>query len=116
MIHLFLDDWRPCPKGFVLARTAEECILLLRECEVGILSLDFDLGWNEPTGLDVVRVMVTERLYPREIFLHSSSASGRQSMYQLLYPNKPEGVLLVNGPMGEDRLALAASGNFRMEK
>lgn len=44
MIHLFLDDYRRCPQGFTLARNAEECLLMLKECEVGILSLDFDLG------------------------------------------------------------------------
>jgi hypothetical protein len=94
-----LDDLRACPKGFVAARSAEECILLLQECEIGILSLDFDLGWGQPDGLHVVRFMVAERRYPQEIYLHTSSMIGKNNMYRLLYQNKPEDVKLVNGPM-----------------
>ncbi|WP_246079052.1 cyclic-phosphate processing receiver domain-containing protein [Paenibacillus piri] len=94
-----MDDLRACPKGLVAARTAEECILLLQECEVGILSLDFDLGWGQPDAMDVVRFMIAERRYPHEIYLHTSSLSGKNQMYQLLYRNKPDNVRLVNGPM-----------------
>jgi hypothetical protein len=94
-----LDDLRACPKGFTPAFSAEECILLLKECEVGILSLDFDLGWGQPSGLQVVHYMVAEQRYPQEIYLHTSSLSGKKAMYQLLYQNKPDAVKLVNGPM-----------------
>jgi hypothetical protein len=94
-----LDDLRPCPKGFVAARNSEECILLLKDCEVGILSLDFDLGWGQPDALQVVQYMIAQGRYPQEIYLHTSSLSGKRAMYQLLYQNKPEHVLLVNGPM-----------------
>ena len=45
MIHVYLDDLRPCPQGFTLAKDVKECISLLQECEVDILSLDHDLGW-----------------------------------------------------------------------
>ncbi|MCR8631873.1 cell division protein FtsJ [Paenibacillus sp. N5-1-1-5] len=104
MIHVYLDDMRPCPKGFVAAHSAEECILLLQECEVGILSLDFDLGWGQPDGLNVVHYIVAAGRYPEEIYLHTSSLSGKKAMYQLLYQNKPEGVQLINGPMLYDTL------------
>ena len=46
MIHVYLDDLRPCPQGFALAKDAKECISLLQEFEVDILSLDHDLGWS----------------------------------------------------------------------
>lgn len=91
MINVFLDDLRRCPEGFVLARTAEECMLLLEECEVNILSLDHDLGLGEPTGYDVARFIVERGKYPKEIYLHTSSAMGRSRMFQLLYKHKPEG-------------------------
>lgn len=118
-IHLYLDDYRPCPPGFVLARNAEECILLLTECDVQILSLDYDLGWNRPTGLDVAKFIVnnlSETTFPREIYLHSSSAIGRQSIYQLLYVHKPEGVVLFNGPMPDETLLRASQAKMDMEK
>ncbi len=91
MIHVYLDDLRPCPKGFVLARNAAECIELLGSCEVDILSLDHDLGWDEPTGYAVAQYIVESGRYPRDIYMHSSSAMGRSAMFQLLYPNRPEG-------------------------
>lgn len=107
-IHVFLDDLRACPDGFVWARNVEECILLLQECEVEVLTLDYDLGWGQPTGLEVARYIVASQRYPRELYLHTSSITGRWSMYQLLYANKPESVQLVNGPVPYERLQLIA--------
>lgn len=108
MIHLYVDDLRPCPKGFVLARTAEECLLLLRECEVDMLSLDHDLGWNRPNGLELAQRMARERLFARDIYLHSANPRGRMDMFQLLYREKPEGVRVHLFPVPEERLAEAA--------
>ncbi|GIO59260.1 MULTISPECIES: cyclic-phosphate processing receiver domain-containing protein [Paenibacillus] len=110
MIHLFLDDYRRCPQGFTLARNAEECLLMLKECEVGILSLDFDLGPGEMTGKDVVKHMITDALFPQEIYLHTSSMWGKKEMYELLYHHKPEHVVLHNGPMPPDVLERVAGG------
>ncbi len=104
MIHVFLDDVRPCPKGFVPARTVEECILLLQECEVHVLSLDYDLGWDQPNGYELARYMVQHRLFAKEIYLHSSSPTGRMNMYQLLYSHKPEHVKLYNRPVPRELL------------
>ncbi|MDF2667777.1 MAG: cell division protein FtsJ [Paenibacillus sp.] len=106
-IYLYLDDMRPCPAGFVLARTAEECKLFLNECDVQILSLDYELGWNSPTGMDVAKhiaMNLEADRYPREIYMHSSSPSGRASMFQLLYAHKPEHVQLYNSPVPDDIL------------
>ncbi|GLI05500.1 hypothetical protein YDYSG_15300 [Paenibacillus tyrfis] len=99
MIHVYLDDYRACPKGFVPARTVDECLLLLQECEVDVLSLDYDLGWGQPNGLELVRAMASAGLFPQRIYLHTSSDAGRQQMFQLLYASKPEHVRLTNGPM-----------------
>jgi hypothetical protein len=92
MIHVYLDDLRPCPKGFVLARNAAECIELLKSCEVDILSLDHDLGWDELTGYDVAKFIVESGRYAKDIYLHTSSAMGRSNMFHLLYKNRPEHV------------------------
>lgn len=115
-INLFLDDSRPCPKGFVHAKDADECMLLLRECDVRVLSLDYNLGWNAPTGLDVARFIVASRRYPERIYLHSSSAAGRRRMFETLYPNKPDHVLIFNHPVPDDLLRSIACGKFDMEK
>ncbi|WP_274650673.1 cyclic-phosphate processing receiver domain-containing protein [Paenibacillus humicola] len=101
MINVYLDDYRPCPRGFALAKNAEECILLLEHERVGILSLDYDLGWGQPTGLEVVRYMVASGRYPQAVYLHSSSPAGRMQMYHLLSQHAPLEVRLHNGPMPE---------------
>ncbi|WP_256865241.1 cyclic-phosphate processing receiver domain-containing protein [Paenibacillus sp. 32352] len=99
-----MDDLRACPEGFVLARNSEECRLLLDECDINVLSLDFDLGWDQPTGMDVVLYMISANRYPQEIYLHSSSIVGRKQMYELLYQNKPENVKLASGPVPYEML------------
>lgn len=103
-MNVYLDDLRTCPEGFVPARNYDECILLLQEAKIRVLSLDHDLDWGEPTGYDVVRYMVEHQLYADEIYIHSSSIHGKMKMYQLLYENKPEGVKLFNTPMPADVL------------
>lgn len=99
MINLYLDDLRPCPPHFVLALTAEQCKTILAEEEVNILSLDFDLGMDEPTGYEVVRYVVDSGRYPREIFLHTSSPAGRMEMFEKLKRHAPSHVIIHNGPM-----------------
>ncbi|MBY9082047.1 cell division protein FtsJ [Paenibacillus sp. HN-1] len=105
MLHIFMDDRRKAPEGFALARTVEECLLMLRECEVGILSLDYEMGPGEDTGGHAARMIVLEQLFPEEVYLHSSSVIGRKEMFETLYPACPAGTILVNGPIPHERLS-----------
>ncbi|MBP1995232.1 cyclic-phosphate processing receiver domain-containing protein [Paenibacillus eucommiae] len=104
MIHVYLDDMRPCPKGFIPAHNADECMILLEDCDVNILSLDHDLGWNQKNGSDVVNWMIEKKRFPKEIYLHSSSLPARKQMYERLYMAKPEEVLLYQIPIPEAKL------------
>ncbi|MCA0757958.1 cell division protein FtsJ [Paenibacillus sp. N4] len=104
MIHVYLDDYRDCPRGFVLASNAEECKQLIDHEKVDILSLDFDLGWAQPTGYEVVRHIVETGRYPERIYFHTSSYSGRIQMYHTLAANAPESTKLFNGPMPDSLL------------
>lgn len=115
MIDLYMDDARRSPPGFVLARDAAECVELLKSCEVRVLSLDYDLGWGKPTGMEAVRFIVAERCYPPVIYLHSSSHEGRRQMYEALYAGKPEHVRLYGFPIPEDVLRRIADGKFTTE-
>ncbi|MGE7055084.1 cyclic-phosphate processing receiver domain-containing protein, partial [Paenibacillus glucanolyticus] len=45
-----------------------------------------------------------------EIYLHTSSPSGRRKMYELLYAHMPEGVQVHNGPMPESVMREVAQG------
>ena len=109
MINVYLDDVRPCPRGFVAARSAEECLLLLLESEVDVLSLDFELGYNQPNGLAVVHGMIAGGFYPREVFVHSSSMMGRAQMVRDLRAANPAGVVIHDGPMPQAVLDRAAA-------
>ncbi|MCR2802881.1 cyclic-phosphate processing receiver domain-containing protein [Paenibacillus soyae] len=104
MIHVYLDDYRSCPIGFVPARTAEECKLLIEHEKIDILSLDFDLGWGQPTGLDVARFLTSSGNYPKRIYLHTSSAAGKIQMYHHLSENVPGECELFGGPMPQELL------------
>lgn len=110
MINVYMDDLRKHPQGFTLARTTEECLLLLRECEVQILSLDYDMGPDDYSGNEIAVTIVLEQLFPREIYLHTSSAIGRREMYEILYAGLPAGTRLHNGPLSPGRLSEIASG------
>jgi len=111
MINVYLDDVRPCPKGFVAARSAEECLLLLTEFEVDILSLDFELGYGQPNGLAVVHGLIAADRYPRRVYVHSSSMLGRAQMVRELRLSNPSGVEIHDGPMPSSVLeAEAAKG------
>jgi hypothetical protein len=104
VIHVYMDDVRRCPKGFTLVRSADECLELLRLTEVDILSLDHDMGPEEKTGTYVATAIATEGLYSKEIYLHTSSMYDKNKMYEILHQNKPEHVVLHNGPMPFERL------------
>ncbi|MGZ9584172.1 cyclic-phosphate processing receiver domain-containing protein [Paenibacillus marinisediminis] len=104
MIHVYLDDRRRCPEGFVLAKNAEECLQLLELEEVDILSLDHDLGYGELTGTELVKEMVRRGLYAKRIYIHTSCLTGRQRMYEMLYTNKPEHVEIYNESLTTDAL------------
>ncbi|NEW06480.1 cell division protein FtsJ [Paenibacillus sp. SYP-B3998] len=113
MIHLYLDDLRPCPHGFTLAQTVEECTLMLQDCEVNILSLDHDLGWGtQQTGMDVVIWMIEHEIYPRTVYLHTSSSSACSLMYEMLLAVKPEKMKLYPHRLPDDLLRQIAKGTF----
>lgn len=96
-INLYLDDLRKCPKGYVLARTAEEALNIIREGNVSILTLDHDLGEvdgkERMNGYDLVKVFCEEGLYVDEIYLHTDNVVGRENMYQSLLAAQRRGFI-----------------------
>ncbi|WP_369699105.1 cyclic-phosphate processing receiver domain-containing protein [Paenibacillus silviterrae] len=91
-MKLFLDDRRPCPRGFRVARSASDCIRLLRKHRIHVLSLDYNLGPGRPKGSEAARYIVQSRRFPKHIILHTADRQGRLSMLRLLRRNKPAGV------------------------
>lgn len=88
-MKLFLDDRRPCPAGYRLARSAKECIALLQTNEITVLSLDYNLGIGQPKGYTVAKYIAVNAVYPPKIIIHSNDRSGRMRMYRLLRKHMP---------------------------
>jgi hypothetical protein len=79
-MKLYLDDLRPCPKGWRVARTAARAVTLLMTGKVQVISLDHDLG-DGPCGCFVMRFLrdVYEGVMP-EISFHTANPIGRKEM------------------------------------
>lgn len=97
-INLYVDDLRNCPNGFVIARTTEEAIKYLESFEVGILSLDHDLGIDKqgkllPSGYDLVKYICKNKLFVKKIYLHTNNPVGRENMYQTLIAARRRGFI-----------------------
>jgi hypothetical protein len=84
-MRLYLDDHRPAPQGWTLARTADEAIDYLRQGQVTDLSLDYDLG--DPhfgTGMDVLnwleRAVAEGKVRLPDLAAHSGLLLGRKRL------------------------------------
>ena len=99
MRKVFLDDKRQAPKGYILVTSAKQCIQLLKEEKVSVISLDYNLGYKKPKGYQVAKYMVDKKVFPDKIIIHSNSRRGRLKMYRLLFLNKPKKVLVYIRPL-----------------
>ncbi|PFF41989.1 hypothetical protein CN335_06290 [Bacillus thuringiensis] len=91
-MNVYMDDQRSCPFGYVPATTVECALQMVRDYGVNILSLDFNMGWGEKSGLDFVEAFRTEGLYVNEIHLHTNDIScGMHKMKQRMDKGKEEG-------------------------
>ncbi|WP_018922405.1 cyclic-phosphate processing receiver domain-containing protein [Salsuginibacillus kocurii] len=93
-MQIFMDDIRPCPEDHILARTAEECVDLLREenSEIAHISLDHDLGSKRQNGQAVVEYMISHQVYAERMTVHSANAIGGKIMYELLVNARKDGI------------------------
>ncbi|MFB5190520.1 cyclic-phosphate processing receiver domain-containing protein [Alicyclobacillus fastidiosus] len=108
-INVFLDDRRQAPDGFTLVKRYERCVRLLATGQVDKLSLDYNLGKGEKTGLDVAKWIVQQHTWPREIYIHSSNFLVRQAMSKLLRQHAPEHVVIRSRtfPVGVQALVIS---------
>ena len=82
-MKVYLDDTRLPPPGWVLTRTIDETIALLKTGTVIELSLDHDLSTKE-TGYEVLRwieiKVITEDFKPPIMHVHSQNPVGKKRM------------------------------------
>ncbi|UYB50111.1 hypothetical protein OCI51_25985 (plasmid) [Lysinibacillus capsici] len=88
-INVYLDELRDCPNDFILAKNINELQTLITTHDIGILSLDHDLGTDAsgqllPTGYDFVKWFCEEGLFVEQLYLHTDNVVGKENMYSLL--------------------------------
>jgi hypothetical protein len=84
-MHVYLDDERPCPEGWLQVRWPDEAIGLLMSGKVVEISLDHDLGDDKRgTGYDVLlwieRAVAMDGFVPPTMRIHSANSSARKKM------------------------------------
>lgn len=83
-MKLFVDDQRAAPQGWICARTVDEAIEHLSQGAVTELSLDYDLGGPDTTGLDVLNwlqaAISSGRVKMPAMTAHSGSILGRRRL------------------------------------
>lgn len=94
--YIFLDDIREPPDDghtWILSRTTNEAYMIMRAAYVSgyaiHLSLDHDLGEDEPTGYDLVKmierdVLVDQDMYNITFNIHSANPVGRANMQRAI--------------------------------
>ncbi|MDH4421287.1 hypothetical protein QEZ44_07435 [Bacillus cereus] len=90
-MNVYMDDQRICLFGYVLATTVECALQMVRDYDVNILSLDFNMGWRQSNGLDFVDAFCEERLYVKEIHLHTNDVIGMHKMKRRIERGKEQG-------------------------
>ncbi|MEY8348355.1 cyclic-phosphate processing receiver domain-containing protein [Bacillus cereus] len=87
-MNVYMDDQRPCPFGYILVTTVEEAIKIVKEQDVNVLSLDYNMGWRQKNGLDFLETFCTEGLYAQEIHLHTNDSIGMRYMLDRINKGK----------------------------
>lgn len=49
-MNVYMDDQRSCPYGYVLVTTVESALRMVRDNDINIISLDFNMGWRKKVG------------------------------------------------------------------
>ena len=82
-MKIFLDDTRPAPEGWILAKTAREAQALIQGNEVEEISLDHDLGHDIRNGGWVLTYLEIRQHYGLpipKIYVHSANPTARKRM------------------------------------
>ncbi|MBE7102893.1 hypothetical protein FT637_07490 [Bacillus cereus] len=90
-MNVYMDDQRSCPYGYVLATTVESTLQIIRDNEVNIISLDYNMGWRQKSGLDFVEAFCREGLSVNEIHLHTNDVIGMHQMKQRIERGQEKG-------------------------
>lgn len=78
MAKLYIDDLRPVPDGWVLAKTSEEAISIIESNPpFEVISFDHDLGGEDTSRKVVLWLCEHEDKWPAKAKVHSMNPVGR---------------------------------------
>lgn len=110
LVWLDDQDCRDPESGWTVVRTADEAIALLSTGEVEAISLDHDLKDFrqspypcEITGMDVVKWMIANSVFPKVVNVHSMNGDRAKWMAQDLITHAPEGTIVRRWQFDIDR-------------
>lgn len=77
-MKLWVDDERPAPDGWALAKTSADALKVLGGADpIEAISLDHDLG-GEDTTRPVVLWLAEHGGWPARVYVHTANPVGRQ--------------------------------------
>lgn len=80
-LKLYLDDVRPCPDGWRLARSFDEAVgILTNHHGTFDVSLDHDLGNDDYDGTSLVKWFISAGRFPDDAQIHSANPVGRKNL------------------------------------
>ncbi len=87
---LYIDDERPCPEGWVVARTFEDAVVAVTTQDWDEIAFDHDLGDPAPakTGYKIATILADEVLAGRRKLprcsIHTANPIGWKRIYAVL--------------------------------
>ena len=90
---LFVDDTRTPPEnGFDCAEDYDGAVFMLQFFEYDFVTLDYSLGSESSNGLEILKFMHSNKIYPAHINIHSNHTEGRELMRRYAEENFPSTV------------------------
>ncbi|MBQ4155249.1 MAG: hypothetical protein IJD90_00400 [Clostridia bacterium] len=95
-MKLFVDDKREKPDDKMMTKveTFGMATILMSVQKYEFVSLDYDLGANQPTGLDILKWMHENARYPEHINIHSDHPEGKPEMMKFIKENFPGNIIV----------------------
>ncbi len=96
-MRLFVDDTREFPDSrFQCCRTAAQAKMFLSIMKFEFITLDYNLGHGEETGLDILMWIKENNIYVPEINIHSNHIVGKERMREYAEENFPDSKITMN--------------------
>lgn len=95
-MYIFIDDIRPNPDPtkYNKYKSVEEAIKIIKLIHPIAISTDYDLGKDKMDGLDLLKWLHENQIYPDEINIHSEHPTGAPEMEKYIKKYFPETVKL----------------------